>query len=252
MTRGTTSSEIARQANAFWQLVGDIEPYPRTLESAVLWALPLGIVKLPRLGLTSMRSWLLKRGIAVYANMPDRPLHGCLIARRGQGFVFLDGCDDEDDRRFSLSHEVAHFLRDYLWPRQHVLATLGEGIVDVLDGLREPTIDERVAGVFRGARLGTFMHLLDRKPDGFASRLEVIEAEDGADRLAVELLAPRVEATARLAAAGLPWRSTEAPHKAATILSREFGLPRCVAERYGHVLVLARRPPQTFREWLKS
>jgi hypothetical protein len=169
MTPGKMDNECARQAKQFWDQVGYVEPFPRSLERAVLWALPLGIVKLPRLGLSAMRSWLCRRGIDVYPGAPDRPLHGCLIARGGQGFVFLDGCDADDERRFSLAHEVAHFLRDYLGPRQRALDALGDGIADVLDGQREPTVDERLAGVLRGARLGMFTHLLERGP-GRSSR----------------------------------------------------------------------------------
>jgi len=252
MTAGPTDRDIKREANAFWEQVGRIEPFPRSLEHSVLWALPLGIVKLPRLGLSTMRSWLHRRGIDVYPDSADRPLRGCLIAGGGQGFVFLDGCDPDDERRFSLAHEVAHFLKDYVAPRERLFAALGPQIGDVLDGRREPTVDERLAGVLRGVPLGTFTHLLDRRLDGLACRLDIIDAEDRADKLALELLAPRANALSQLTAARLKWLSPDAPSAAAGILAKDFGLPHAVAERYGTLLVLAHRRPRTFRQWLKS
>jgi Zn-dependent peptidase ImmA (M78 family) len=39
------------------------------------------------------------------------------MARAGHGFISLDGSDADDERRFSLAHELAHFLLDYQDPR---------------------------------------------------------------------------------------------------------------------------------------
>ena len=121
-----TDQEAARWAQRFWRLVGRAEPFPRSLESSVAWALPLAIVKLPHLGLSELRSWLSRKGIRPHIVGPDRPLRACLLARAGRGLVVLEGSDPEEERRVSLAHEASHFLVDYVYPRQKALEALGE------------------------------------------------------------------------------------------------------------------------------
>ena len=72
---------------------------------------------LTRLRLFGVLEWLRRQGIEFPLTEADRPLRACLVCRRGAGFVFLDGGDDEAEQRFSLAHELAHFLRDYWRPR---------------------------------------------------------------------------------------------------------------------------------------
>jgi hypothetical protein len=100
--------EIAHLADLFWREVGRVEPFPRSLEASVLWALPIAIVKVPRLGINTLRAWLSERGVTFGKSEADRPLCGCLVAARGRALIFLDGGDAEDTLRFSLAHEVAH------------------------------------------------------------------------------------------------------------------------------------------------
>lgn len=240
--------EIVRQAEAFWRQAGLVEDFPRALERPVLWALPLAIVKLPRLGLDSLRQWLRRRQISVYPGVRDRPLRGCLVARGGQGFVFVDGCDPDDERRLSLGHEVAHFIRDYLRPRHKAIQALGEEIIEVLDGRRAPTPEEQLAGVFKRVHVGVFTHLLERNAAGNVDRIDILVAEDAADRLALELLAPKEQVLRRV---GLKTEPSGQPQQVATrVLVRDFGLPPSAAKRYANFLVNGQTPPRSFREWL--
>lgn len=214
------------------------------------WAVPLAIMKLPRLGLSELRTWLRHRGLTVGLSGPDRPLRACLIARHGRGIVVLDGTDKEDDRRFSLAHEVAHFLLDYLQPRERAVHALGPAALDILDGVRPATIQERVAGVLKGVTLNVHVHLLERSGAGDVDRLSVLDAEDSADRLALELLAPRDAVLQRLSAAAVQWRDPSALDRAVVILKGDFGLPRSAADSYARFLVSNRLAHTTFREWL--
>jgi hypothetical protein len=237
-------------AEKFWLLVGRTEPFPRSLESAVAWALPLAIVKLPHLGLSELRTWLERRGVELHVGGPDRLVRACLLAKAGRGMVVLDGSDPEDERRLSLAHEVAHFLVDYLHPRQIALDLLGPRGCEVLDGLRPPSLEERLMGVLRGVELGVYTHLMERTGAGEVDRLDVLDAEDRADCIALELLAPRRTVLSRLKAKGISWREEDGPPAAMRILVDEFGLPPTTARAYGRALVLARRSERSFREWL--
>lgn len=247
-----TADEATACAERFWSLVGRRESFPRSLESSVAWALPLAVVKLPRLGLDRLRQWLLTRRIPCSLSGSDRPLRAFLVASAGRGLVFLDGTDVESERRFSLAHEVAHFLIDYLHPRELALATLGLQVRDVLDGLRPPTPEERLAGVLRGVPIGIFTHLVERSARGDVLCAQVRDAEDRADRFALELLAPRSAVLQRLKSRGVSLHEKSAIEAVLRLLVSEFGLPPAMAERYGRVLLTSYRAARTFREWLGS
>jgi hypothetical protein len=164
--------------------------------------------------------------------------------------IFLDGSDHDDERRFSLAHEVAHFLCDYLEPREKALRAIGEAGRDVLDGRRPATPEERLTGILRGVKVGTYTHLMDRSTSGEVNHIQVIEAEDRADRLALELLAPRSTVLSRLKTRRVDCGQTYAFDIARETLMQEFGLPAAVAQGYGRMLVMDRSVARTFRSWL--
>src|SRR5579884_3500257 len=114
MTTGTRSEMprpfwLESAAEEFWRAAGEVEPFPRNLEAPVLWALPLFILKVPRLTLSDVRAKLADYDIAFGVGGPNRSLYGCLVAFAGKGVVMLDGSEAPDELRFSLAHEVGHF-----------------------------------------------------------------------------------------------------------------------------------------------
>lgn len=245
-----TEREIVARAKNFWRFAARIEPFPRSLEPTVAWVLPLAVVKLPKLGLFDLHDWLARRDIPFCCDISDRRLRACLLGKMGRGIIFLDGSDPEDERRFSLAHEVAHFLIDYHDPRQKALAVLGESGREVLDGERPPTLEERLTGILQHVELGTFTHLMDRLPTGDVGRIDILAAEDNADRFAIELLAPREIVITRLEEQGIQWAEEAAFKAIQKTLIQEFGLPSRTAEEYGRMVVMGRRPARSFREWL--
>ena len=233
----------------FWSAAGEIEPFPRRLESAISWGLPLAILKIPRLCVTDVKSRLISLGIEFKVSASDRDLHGCLVAFGGRGLVMLDGSDPGDELRFSLAHEVGHFLIDYQQPRNRALRRLGPDILDVLDGLRRPTKDERIDAVLSDVSIGVHVHLMDRSASGSIGCGRIAGSEFHADRLALELLAPEDEV----------WRAAQVPAN----LSREemitttartlrdiFGLPGAVAADYARFLAAIHSREPSVRAWL--
>jgi hypothetical protein len=197
-----------------------------------------------------VRRWLARRGRLLETAAPDRRLRACLVAQAGRGFLFVDQDDPEDERRFSLAHEVAHFICDYLAPREQALAVLGESVRAALDGARAPRPEERLSGLLAGLEVGTYRHLMERSLSGDVLRMEVLDSEDGADRIAIELLAPRSAVHARLRARRIAWSEAAAHRAVRDVLAGEFGLPGLVADRYAAVLVTEGRDARSFREWL--
>ena len=210
MTAGRHPERIAQ---AFWTTAGGRRKFgkPVDLERAVTTALPLGICRMPALSTDKVAQLLQRIGAVPWTSYADRPLRGCLVADVGVGLIFIDGDDAPNEQRYSLAHEVAHFLAHYLDPRRRVLDALGQGMSDVLDRVRPPTMAERLSAALRDVHLEPFRHAMAREPDGRGYiRTGLMESE--ADILALELLVPAEEIRRQPA-------GTEA------LLAAEYGIP---------------------------
>lgn len=216
----------AELAAAFWARAGHLPAFPRNLRSVVSGAVPLAVIDLADLRVTAVSRWFARMGLSLPLDVPDRPLRACLVAWLGEGFVFLDRSDEPAERGFSLAHELGHFLRDYWHPRQTVLRRLGPAALDVLDGRRLPTAEERLHAILRNVSIGPLTHLLRRDESGQPPSPTERESEAAADRLAFELLAP-------VAAIGEAGNRTELVDR----LVARFGLPIGPATRYAALLV---------------
>ncbi|MCI0400287.1 MAG: ImmA/IrrE family metallo-endopeptidase [Gammaproteobacteria bacterium] len=242
--------DLEKLAEDFWSAVGGKESYPRSLETSVGWALPLAIVKLTHLGVRAVEDWFHRRGMTGFCELTDRQLRACLVARFGHGIVLIDATDPEDEQRFSLAHELAHFILDYLKPRQTALAALGSDVLDVLDGLRKPTPQERLSGVLRGLVIGSYTNLMDRTTHNSIADINTLDSETMADRLALELLAPLRATYAKMGTAAIDFRNGNATTDTTALLLTHFGLPARIARSYATMLVYRRRSKPSFREWL--
>lgn len=222
---------IHEAAERFWSDAGGApEGFPRDLLDALCWAVPVTTEALPGLTIATINAWLAERGFELRLAIPDRALRACLMVQEGNGLLFVDAADPDDERRFSLAHEIAHYVVEYAGPLRRARARLGETILPVLDGRRAASLDERVGAVLAGIPLAVHMHLMERTLDGRLPGTEVSAAERQADELAFELLAPFDEVRARvLESAG---RS-----EVEATLRRTFGLPAGPAATYARYLV---------------
>lgn len=219
--------------------------FPRDLMADVSIRLPVSVVLLPQLSAHAVRRWLKNRGILHQVAEADRALHGCLVARAGKAIVFINKDDDVAEARFTLAHEIAHFVLDHLLPRLRVINVFGEQIRPVLDGERAPTRDEMLSAVLKRVNLGLEIHLMSRGKDGAVCTWDVEESEQRADRLALELLAP-----AKLATYGLREmvRDADGERRAAQYFEERFGLPADAATSYVRLLLRKQRRLPTLSE----
>lgn len=238
---------VERLAAEFWEAAGGIEPFPRSLESSVMWALPVAIVKVPRLSVSTAQKWLARRNMPLDLDAGDRRLHACLVAFGGKGVILLDGRDAADEMRFSLAHETAHFIIDYLNPRKTAEERFGTRILEVLEGRRIATPDERGAAVLSSTSIGVYQHLMTRSARGEIASSRVARAEREADQLALELLAPEEVVRAVLKESGKSCLASRT--EMVNCLKKYFGLPNFAAIRYSFRFAGAGKP-QSIRDWL--
>ncbi len=243
----TVDYSIEHAARDFWLLVGSELRYPRDLEESVVWALPLDVRKVARLKASNVEATARKVGLPYSFSGTDRRLCGCLLAYNDSGIIFLDAADSEGERRFTLAHELAHFLLDYQAPRKHALDTLGESIRPVLDGLRPATIEERVHAVLDDAPLGVLSHLMERPSGGLPSSA-ALSVESRADRMALELLAPSAAVSGEAARLRGMAYSARLLRLRQTLESR-YGLPPTIAGWHAG-RVLHGGGGAGFRDWL--
>lgn len=220
----------------FWLQCGELEPFPRNLERSVALAVPVALIKLSALMLADIEKWCERRGLSLAFDCQNRALRGCLIAYGGSGLIFIDGSDPDHERRFTLAHEIAHFLVDYLQLREIAISRFGDQITDVVDGLRPATYTERVHAVLSGTKIGIHTKLIDRQAGGEAPA-DVWEIETNADRVALALLAPPEIV---LSQANTSANTFDARHQSLTqVLCEYFGLPRFAATVYADSLLFS-------------
>jgi len=202
----------------------------------------------PQLRLNDVLAWTQRVHITLLIPGHNRRLHGCLVAYRGKGTIFFDAEDAEDEQRFTIAHELAHFLLDYQAPRQRAVTILGDSILPVLDGDRSPTREERLHAVLSTVHLGVMSHVMERPDEGLPTNV-VIDLEDRANRLALELLAPALPLCELVSQAIAPRGFNARLIYLTQHLVAEYGLPEAVAFLYARY-VLRQVGEPTFRDWL--
>ena len=238
---------LAHITENFWSEIGSEIIYPLDLSIIISRSFPLSVIMLPLLRVSRVESWFQKQGIPFNFLCQDRSLCGCIIAVRGFGFIFADSSDTDNERRYTIAHEVAHFLLDYLYPRQKVLHLFGESIRPMLDGERTPTRTETLDALLSSVKLGTYTDLMPRSNKGDIDQAYILPAEEKADRLALELLAPAYRVLSQVALQD-PKTIYESNHITVQVLTSVYGLPPTVAKKYSAYL-LRNHTQKTMVEW---
>lgn len=238
---------IENIAQGFWLLVDGPPNYPRDMQDAITFTLPLEIHGVAKLRVSNIVVWAQRAAIAHNISGKDRDLHGCLLAQRGIGVIFYDTNDTPDEQRVTLAHELAHFLVDYDAPRKRAIAIFGPAILPVLDGDRSPTIAERLHAALSTTHLGTMCHVMERPDEGIPST-DVLDIEDRADRLALELLAPASLLQEQMRQSSLHGFRTRLAFLTQHLLATH-GLPERIASSYARYILHQLGEP-TFRDQL--
>lgn len=235
-----TPGWLAAAADEFWARAKVAPTAPRDLDRAAKRAFSVTILAAPALTVASVEARLSRYWPGFAFDTAPRALCGCLVACRGRGFIFVDEDDEPAERRFTLAHEIAHYLLDYHAPRQDALRRLGPAILPVLNGERPASRPERIDAALTATSLTYYVHLFDR------SRSDVVVdlSERRADELAYELLAPAAEVAAEVAAdAGI--------EEVVAVLMGCYGLPGGAARLYARSWLRGNRPAPSDFGWLR-
>lgn len=227
---------IENTAQEFWALLGEVPTYPCDIKTAITFAMPIGLYAISGLRISDVLDWTQKVHLSYRMPGRNRRLHGCLLADRDKGTIFYDARDSEDEQRFTLAHELAHFLLDYQAPRQRAVAILGRSILPVLDGDRPPTVAERVHAVLSTVPLGTLSHFMERPDEGLPATI-VIDIEDRADQLALELLAPISSLHEKMSLSTTPRGFSKRLLFLTQQLVATSGLPSAIASSYARYVL---------------
>ncbi len=219
---------IITLAARFWTMVGEPPPYPRDLRLVLCWLPELHLVEIPQLTVQSALACAHRFGLQTPEMLDNRPLAGCFVGQGNQQLILIDSLLEPGELRLTLAHEVAHFLRDFDEPRRRAIARWGPAIQDVLDGRRLPTLEERIAGLLAEVPLRGYQHFLDRDHWGRPISEDADDAENAANNLAYELLAPFDE---------LPPPALASRRRLADFLVAYRGLPRMAANRYAAEII---------------
>lgn len=252
MNNNVTSFLIENTAQEFWTLAGEVLSlsFPRDIKTAIVLAVPLEMCAFPALRVSHVLDWMRRVQWMHSIRGRNRRLHGCLLADRGQGAIFFDTSDTEAEQRFTLAHELAHFLLDYLQPRERALTALGNSILPVLDRERTPTVEERLHAVLSAVPLGVMSHVMERPDNGLPTSF-VIDIENRADQLALELLAPAQTLFTLMQSATAPEGFEMRLVFLARLLVQSYGLPEEIAATYARYILTQLGEP-TFRDWLSG
>jgi len=234
----------SEMADEFWRDALVPERFPRDLHTAIPRALPLSVLTIADLSLGKLRDWLGNTGIICELKNRDRRLRAGLFARNGKGIAFLDGADSPEEQRFSLAHELAHFLRDYWKRRRQVEMRLGHAALEVFDGHRFPRPGERLQSLLHFTPIRFYLHLLDRDSDGKPANAAIDQVEEDADRLAFEVLAPGRHIVGNVA----NWRDSNTLLGA---LVSDYGFPSHQASSYVDLLLPQEAPKDLFLRKLR-
>ena len=122
---------VSELAGIFWKRARQAETFPRVLRRPSARGFQFSVVLLPELTIRAATKWLMRCGIVCEVPGQNRLLRACLVARWGHGVAILDGDQSDDELRFSLAHELAHFLKDYWSLRMEVQRRLGAAALEV-------------------------------------------------------------------------------------------------------------------------
>ena len=234
-------------ASWFWRRAGGRSTHPVDIGYAATCALEVGIRSVAGLTMFTAVDHLRRVGVRCPESVSERKLHGCIAVGPRGATILVEMHDADAQRRFTIAHEVSHYILEVRRHHRRAARRMGRDYVGILYGSREATPTERVDAWLKNVLFSPFAHFIDRTPGGGYGCGQTLEAECVADRLAIEILAPRAELR-RAVRANRRLPLSAMINEARRIAEQRFGLPDTVAERYAVGIVWEMRGGRSIAE----
>ncbi len=228
--------QIERIAREFWSTINPEYRDNFDILGAVEASLTINLIKIQDLGLRKIEDWSKARNISVKIDANDRNVHGILFITDGTVLMFVEEEGDEIQQRFTIAHEVSHFLLDYKIPRERALLEFGTEIEEVLNGNLEATHSQLVTSMIKGINLEPYSFLIEKTGNGSFLSWSNFNAENEADYLALELLAPRAKIINETVSSARRLTYSQFTKKSQEILIDKYRIPSEVARQYASEL----------------
>lgn len=244
----TEQLRIEGLAEEFWSLAGIAPDYPCDMEKAALAAFSLETVLIDALDIAKARAYAERHTFSFQFPAHNRQLRGCLLANARAGVMLIDASDSPEEQRYTIAHECAHFVLECWRPGWEAEAVLGGEIISVLEGRRAPTLNERLEALLSNLPLRLIGHLMERPLAG-PPAMSVLDAENSADRLALELLAPFGHLVEYMRLPTAPCGYRRRCTYLISALRETYGIPEGIVTGYCKYILQSLGEP-TFRDWL--
>ncbi len=228
--------QIQRIAHEFWSKADPKHRLDFDIMNAVNGSLTVDLIPVQQLSLQKIDSWLVARTINIGIDVNDRNLHGALLIKNGSVFMFIDAAVCEMEQRFTVAHEVSHFLLDYQLPRERAILAFGQEIEEVLNGNASASTSQLVMSVIKGIDLNPYTLLIEKTGNGSFSNWCNFNSENEADYLALELLAPRARVINDTVSSARRLTYAQFTRKSQEILIEKYRIPVTVAHQYASEL----------------
>ena len=220
----TATAQIERIAREFWATTHAEFRYNYDIVKVVESSLNVQLIRMPQLSPKNITSWLSDHDMNIPLENNERNLHGALIIQNGAVLMFIDTTENDTRQRYTLAHQVSHFLLDYQMPKERTIMTLGKEIAGVLKGNAEASVEQLVQSAFNG--------MTDKVYTLFIEKDEAIPSENPADSLALELLAPRYQIIHETAAKSILLSYAPFKRKCRELLIGKYRIPSEIAHKY--------------------
>jgi Zn-dependent peptidase ImmA (M78 family) len=227
---------LERIAREFWSTVDQKHRETYDIVSAVNDTLTINLILIKNLSIKKMEDWLISIGKYENFGIDDRSLHGFLMIKNGNICMFVEESEDQSQQRFTVAHEVSHYLLDYQLPKERAILALGKEIEDVLNGNLPPTDTQLALSVIKGVNISPYTFMIEKNGNGSFFNWSNFNSENEADYLAMELLAPRARIVNETFSSIKRRSYSQFIRKSEEILISHYKIPPDIARHYASEL----------------